>query len=109
MAWLVRGDDVLATVEVATTHTARRRGLRGRAVGDGAFVLRPCRHVHTFGMRDAIDVAFCARDGAVLRTVTLAPSRLSPFVAGTRFVVEAEAGAFERWRLVVGDVVEVRS
>ena len=70
-------------------------------------LLRPCRHVHTFRMRFAIDVAFCDRDDVVLRIVTLPPGRLSPFVWRSAYVLEAEAGACERWGLRVGDRLEL--
>ena len=40
---------------------------------------------------------------------TLAPWRVSPLLRDTAIVIEAEAGAFERWRLRVGDVVELRT
>lgn len=108
MAWLVRGDDVLATVEVAVTRRSRRRGLLGRPAVDGALILRPCRQVHTVGLRFPIDVAFCDRDGVVLTTVTLRPYRVSRPTRRGHFVVEAAAGAFERWQLRPGDVLEVR-
>ena len=106
--WLVRDGEVLATAEVAADARARRRGLLGRDAIDGVLVLRPCRHVHTFRMRFAIDVAFCRADGVVLRISSLRPWRLSPLVWRAAFVIEAEAGAFERWGLGVGDQVEVK-
>jgi uncharacterized membrane protein (UPF0127 family) len=108
MAWLVRGEDVLAAAEVAVTRQQRRRGLVGRDELEGVLVLRPCRQVHTLRMRFPIDVAFCDRDGFVLHTASLAPWRLSLPVPRAYFAVEARAGAFDRWKLVVGDIVEVR-
>jgi len=60
-------------------------------------------------MRFAIDVAFCDRDGTVLRTCTLRPGRLSPFVWRAAYAIEAEAGAFARWGLAVGDRIELRA
>jgi uncharacterized membrane protein (UPF0127 family) len=105
---LVRGGDVLASAEIANGPGARRRGLLGRERVDGAFVIRPCRQVHTFGMRIPLDVAFCDVRGEVLRTRSLAPWRLTRPVRRAAFVVEAEAGAFERWRLEPGDRIEVR-
>jgi uncharacterized protein len=108
MAWLVREGDVLATAEIAETKRARRRGLIGRHGFEGALVLRSCRHVHTFFMRFPIDVAFCDRNGAVLRTVCLRPWRISPLVRNAAFAIEAERGAFERWGLREGDEVEVK-
>ncbi len=109
MSWLVRDGDVLAAAEIAATAGARRRGLLGRDGYEGAFVLRPCRNVHTARMRFPIDVAFCDAEGVVLRTVTLVPWRVSPIVRRAAFVIEAEAGAFERWRLREGDRVELRT
>lgn len=106
-AWLAREGDVVAAVEVAADRHARRRGLRGRDSFPGALVLEPCRHVHTFGMRFTIDVAFCAADGTVLSVTTLPPRRLSRPVLQARFAVEAEAGSFERWGVEPGDRLEV--
>ena len=108
MAWLIRDDEVLAAVEVAECWRDRTRGLLGRDSLDGALLLRPAHQVHSFGMRFPIDVAFCTRDLVVMRTVTLRPGRLTrPSVRGC-CVIEAESGAFDRWRLQVGDQLEVR-
>jgi uncharacterized membrane protein (UPF0127 family) len=108
MPWVMRGDDVLAAAEVAVTREARRRGLMGRDGMEGVLILRPCRHVHTFGMKFPIDVAFCDRYGFVLHVCTLGPRRISRFVPRAYFAIEAPAGAFERWKLELGDVVEIR-
>jgi uncharacterized membrane protein (UPF0127 family) len=106
--WLVRDGEVLATAEVARTRRERARGLLGRDGFTGALVFRRCRQVHTIGMRFAIDVAFCRDDGVVLRASTLKQWRLSPLVWRSSFVIEAEAGAFERWGLRIGDQIEVK-
>jgi uncharacterized membrane protein (UPF0127 family) len=108
MPWLLRGDDVLAAAEVAVTRKQRRQGLTGRDAVEGVMVLRPCRQVHTFGMHFPIDVAFCDRYGFVLHTCTLAPRRVSRVVGRSYFAIEAPAGAFERWHLHPGDVIELR-
>jgi uncharacterized membrane protein (UPF0127 family) len=108
MAWLVRGDDVLAAAEVAVTRKSRRRGLTGLEHIEGVLVLRPCRQVHTFGMRVPIDVAFCDRDGFVLHTTSLPPRRVSRPVLRAYFAIEAAAGSFDRWKLAAGDLVEVK-
>jgi uncharacterized membrane protein (UPF0127 family) len=108
MAWLVRDGDVLASAEVADTARARRRGLAGRDAVEGALVLRPCRHVHTFGMRFPLDVALCDRNGVVLRVMTLRQWRMAPLVPGVRMVVEAASGSLDRWHVHVGDMLEVR-
>jgi uncharacterized membrane protein (UPF0127 family) len=108
MAWIVRDGEVLATAELADSHPARRRGVIGRDDLDGALVLRPCRQVHTFGVRFPLDIAFCDQFGTVLRVKTLRRRRVSTLVWSSAMVIEARAGAFERWRLREGDVVEVK-
>ena len=87
---------------------SRARGLLGRSAVEGALVLSPCRAVHTLGMRFAIDVAFLDGDGIVLKVVRMARHRIGLPVWKARTVVEAEAGAFERWGLHIGDCVELR-
>jgi uncharacterized membrane protein (UPF0127 family) len=109
MAWLLREGDVLASLEVAGSSSARRRGLLGRDAIDGALLLRPCRSVHTIGMRFPIDVAWCDRELVVLRTARLERHRVSRPVWRAGAVVEAQAGSFARWGLAVGDRLEVRS
>jgi uncharacterized membrane protein (UPF0127 family) len=108
MAWLVRDGEVLAAVEVAETARARRRGLMHRDRLDGALVLRPCRNVHTVGMRFPIDVAFCDREGYVLHISRLRPARLSRPVVRAYFAIEAADGSFDRWKISPGDIVEVK-
>lgn len=71
-------------------------------------MLRPCRWVHTIGMRFPIDVAYLDADGTVMKTIRMSRHRLGVPVWRAHLVIEAEAGAFARWGLRVGDVVEVR-
>ncbi|MBI2710855.1 MAG: DUF192 domain-containing protein [Actinobacteria bacterium] len=104
---MLRGDDVLATLEVAGTRSQRRRGLLGRDRFDGALLLRPCRSVHTFGMRFPIDVVLCDADLVVLRACTLPAGRLLRPRRGVRAVVEAEAGSVARWHLLPGEQLSV--
>ena len=59
-------------------------------------------------MRFVIDVAFCTRDGRVLRVQTMPPGRVSRIVWRSRFVVEAVAGSFEQWGVRRGSTVVVR-
>ena len=92
-------------MEVASTRSARRRGLLGRDGIDGALLLQPARSVHTFGMRFAIDVAHLDRQGTVVRMTTMPPNRIGAIVPGARSVLEAMSGSFARWGLAVGDRV----
>jgi uncharacterized membrane protein (UPF0127 family) len=108
VAWLLRDGEVLASLEIAESRRDRRRGLLGRDGIDGAILLRPARSVHTVGMRFSIDVAFCDADLRVVRVVRMPRHRVSRLVWRSRAVIEAEAGAFDRWKLRPGDELEVK-
>jgi uncharacterized membrane protein (UPF0127 family) len=106
--WVLRDGQVLAAAEVAGSYRARARGLAGRSGYDGAFILTRARSVHTLGVRFRLDVAFLDRDLVVLDVVSLAPWRVALPRLRCRKVLEAEAGAFDRWGLRKGDRLELR-
>ncbi|HZQ26948.1 MAG TPA: DUF192 domain-containing protein [Acidimicrobiales bacterium] len=109
MPWLLRNGEVLAALEVAESRPDRLKGLLGRDGLDGALLIRPARSVHTVGMRFAIDVAFCDADLRVLATVCrLRRYRATVPRLRARSVIEAEAGAFDRWHLSPGDHLEIK-
>lgn len=115
MAWLIRGDRVLASLEVPSGPRAKGRGLLGRdgLVGrdgmDGAMLLERTRSVHSFGMKFDLDIAFLDADGVVIRTMRLKRNRITLPVWGARSVLEAEAGCFGSWDLHIGDELSIRA
>jgi uncharacterized membrane protein (UPF0127 family) len=108
MAWLVSDARVLASAEITADRAARRRGLLHRDGIEGALVIEPCRWVHTIGMRFPIDVAYLDDEGFVVKVTRMKRYRIGMPVRHAHLVIEAEAGAFERWELRVGDEVELR-
>ena len=108
MPWIVADGRVLASADLATDRATRTKGLVGRDHLEGALVLQPCRWIHTIGMRFPLDVAYLDADGVVVKTLRMKRRRLGIPVWHARVVVEAEAGAFARWGLRVGDVLEIR-
>ena len=107
MTWLLRDGDVLASAELADSFGHRAKGLLGKSSYEGAMVLPRTRSIHTIGMRFAIDVAFLDRQLCVVDVISLTPWRMSLPRWRARMVLEAEAGAFERWGLRVGDKLEL--
>jgi uncharacterized membrane protein (UPF0127 family) len=108
VTWLLRDGDVLASAELADSFGHRAKGLLGKSGYEGAMVLPRTRSIHTIGMRFAIDVALCDGDMVVVDVATLAPWRMSLPRRRCRLIIEAQAGAFDRWGLRVGDRLEVR-
>jgi hypothetical protein len=106
--WLLRDGDVVCALEMAETKEERSRGLRGRDSCEGALHLPGVRTVHTIGMRFSIDVAFLSEDLTVVRLERVQPRRVVLPRRGERSVVEAQAGAWERWGVRVGDQLVVR-
>ena len=98
--------------EVAETRVARRAGLLGRDGVEGVLVIRPCRSVHSFRMRFDLDVAGCSSepDGTLRVCWIRRLPRNRCFLPGPRanVMVEAEAGSFSRWGIVVGQHLEIR-
>jgi uncharacterized protein len=107
MPWLLRGGEVLASLEVADGARARTRGLLGRDGFDGALLIKPAMSVHTLGMRFPLDVAYLDRELVVVAVTRMRPWRIGVPRLGARAVLEAEAGSFDRWTLAVGDELEV--
>ena len=107
-AWLVSEGRVLASAEIAADSNSRRRGLIGRDHLDGAIIISPCRWIHTFGMKFALDIAYLDTEGFVIKTVHMQRNRLGAPVRHGHSVIEAETGAFTRWGVRVGDKIEVR-
>ena len=107
-AWLLRDGEVLAALEITESRQERMQGLLDREGIAGAILIRPARSVHTVGMQFPLDVAVCDKDLVVLRTVSVRPGRLTrPSLRGS-CIIEAEKGAFERWKLRPGDRLEIR-
>jgi len=108
VAWLLCDGTVLASLEVAGTRAARRKGLLGLTEFDGALLLPGIRAVHTLGMRFSIDVAYLDGDDVVLHTATMRPNRVGLPVRRSRKVIETEAGALARWGVATGTKLEIR-
>jgi uncharacterized membrane protein (UPF0127 family) len=106
--WLLRGGDVLASGEVAESVLDRARGLSGHKRYDGALLLMRTRSVHTAGTRFPVDVAFLDKELHVVATTRLRAWSVALPRRGTAHVLEAQAGAFERWGLRPGDQIEIR-
>jgi hypothetical protein len=104
MGWLLRRGEVLASLEVHARVASAENGL-----GDvGALLRHDTRLISGIRARSGFDVAWLDTELVVrhLGHVGRFGVRLGP--RACQAVLSAERGAFERWKLAVGDQLEVR-
>jgi len=103
------GRIVARTLLTAFDSQSRRKGLLGRdSLPEGsALIIAPCQAVHTFSMRFAIDVAFVAKDGLVLKVRHAVPPRRITGALRAFAVIELPAGALEASDTRPGDRLQV--
>jgi uncharacterized membrane protein (UPF0127 family) len=108
---ITKGTILASFAKLATTYGERRQGLLGRSSleeGEG-LIIRPCKGVHSFGMKFPIDVAYVSRDGEILHIISpLHPNRLGPLMLSAAWVLEIPQGVLERTETVFGDTIEIR-
>ena len=97
-------------VMTAFDSKSRRRGLlKQDFMAEGsALIIAPSNAIHTFFMRFAIDVAFVAKDGRVLKTRTAMPAWRMAASLRAFAVVELPSGALARSDVKPGDRFVVR-
>ncbi len=100
---------IASNVVKADTAFKRMKGLLGRdslPPGD-ALWLRPCKWVHTFGMRFAIDILFLGKDNAVVKAEeNIPPNRFSAFAIRAVGALELPAGTVSESDTRAGDIIE---
>lgn len=106
--WLVCQAQVLSSLDIADTAKTKRRGLIGQTEIETPLLIDSCRWIHTFGVKCALDVAYLDAELKVVKIQTIKPRRIAMPVFGARHVLEAGAGNFENWGLVIGHTVEAR-
>jgi hypothetical protein len=91
---------------MADSLGARLRGFLFRTrpvMGEGLF-LAPCKGVHMFGMRFALDVLIIDHTGQVIAVhAGLAPGQRTPVYRGAHYALELPAGAISATDTSVGD------
>lgn len=92
------------------SETRRTGLLKHTGLPEGAAMLiAPTNAIHTFFMKFAIDVAFVAKDGRVVKIrPALAPWRMAAAWGGFA-VIEMAAGSFARAETVAGDTLLIEA
>lgn len=95
-------------VRDATTFWQRLLGLLGKkdlSVEQG-LIIEPCKIVHTFFMKFALDIIFLnQRDRVVNIIENMPPNRISPFINEAQVVVELKAGVSKNKEIRLGNKI----
>jgi uncharacterized membrane protein (UPF0127 family) len=85
--------------EFASDLWSRVRGLLNPAICSRGevLVLIPCNSIHTFGMKEPIDVAFVNRRGCVLKAQRFLPPNRLLSCKGATCTLERRSVGDERW------------
>jgi|LSQX01.1.fsa_nt_gb uncharacterized membrane protein (UPF0127 family) len=107
-----KGTTLASSAKLATTYGERRQGLLGRSSleeGEG-LIIRPCKGVHSFGMKFPIDVAYVSKDGEILHIISpLHPNRLGPLMLRAAWILELPQGVLSKTETCPGDILAIRT
>lgn len=109
--WNATTGNIVATrIDILSTFLQRAVGLLARPSmrGDEGVLIRPCRAIHTMGMRFPIDVVFADGQNRVLRVVSeVRPNRPLLACPGATIVIELGRGVLRDIEILPGDRLEL--
>jgi uncharacterized membrane protein (UPF0127 family) len=105
---ITRGKLLGERISDSATFLSRLLGLIGRpglSPGEGIWI-RPCRSIHSFGMRFEFDALFLDGEGKVVGCCPrFRRNRVSPWFREASGVLELPPGTIERSRTEAGDEI----
>jgi len=102
--------ELAGTVHVAHSLFARMKGLLGRqSLHSGeALWIKPCKGIHTIGMKFAIDAVFLDGASQVIALIPdLQPNRMSRIHIRAASVIELRAGTLAGAAIGIGETIEL--
>ena len=104
-----KGKALIEDGMIAYSLSSRMKGLLGTQslrAGQGILITN-CKQVHTFFMKYPIDVIFLDSKNNVLKSTTMKPWRISPWILRAEKVLETPAGISQSLGLTAGSKLEV--
>lgn len=101
---------LVGNLTVADSIFKRAKGLLGRTslASDSGLLLKPCKAVHTFGMKFAIDIVFIDRGNRAIKVIkALKPNRMTAIYCNAATVLELSSGSTTEAQLAQGDYLEI--
>ena len=95
------------TLSIADTAWKRFKGLIGKnSPSNEALWIKPCKAVHTFGMKFPVDLVFLNKQNVVIFTLEIVqPNRLPPILLVPHSVLEVAAGKIAETGTRSGDLI----
>lgn len=101
--------EIASNVAVATGVLKRMKGLLSMdslAKGE-ALLIKPCKSIHTIGMKFSIDVIFLDKDNNIIAMKKyMKPNRLTPIYLKAISVLELPAGTIDDTSTNIGDRIK---
>jgi uncharacterized protein len=102
--------EIAGVVLMADSFLKRLKGLLGEnTLKEGHSIwLRPCKGIHTIGMKFPIDAIFLDKGNAIVAVRrNLLPNRVTRLYLGAESVIELAAGSLSETDAEIGDVIEI--
>lgn len=96
---------LFSDVGLTTNFWDRLKGLLGRQklAENQGLLIKPCRQIHTFGMKFPIDVIFINREGLVVKVINCLEPGRQAYAMKAAYTLEVSAGMAKRYGLTAGD------
>lgn len=101
--------ELASRLSIAESIFSRMKGLLGRnSLNNGeGLLIRPCKGIHTFGMKFPIDAVFLNKNNRVIAiSKNILPNRMTRLYLGASSVIEVPAGTLEKTATLAGDQLE---
>lgn len=106
---ITREKEIAFNVTEATSFLKRMKGLLfmdSLARGE-ALLIKPCKGIHTFGMKFVIDVIFLDKDNNIIAMKkALRPNRFTPIYLRAVSALELPAGTIDNTSMSIGDRIK---
>jgi uncharacterized membrane protein (UPF0127 family) len=104
------GKQLADKLVIADSLFSRMKGLLGRdSLLEGeALLIKPCKSIHTFGMRFPIDIVFLDKQNEVVATgKNILPNRMSTISISADCVLELPSGVVDACEVKTGDFIAI--
>lgn len=106
---LVIENKEIIELRVAKSMFARMKGLMGKKNINYALLFNPCNNIHTFFMKEKIDVLYLDKKGYIINFDNgIKPWKFGRIIKGGKTVIELPASTINKFNIRIGQYVQVK-